>query len=445
MATVTYIREKTQNKTAIGRVMRYCSREDKTMYELNGRKFQLISGKDCCPETAYREFMATKQQYGKANGMFFYQYVQSFSPDEKITAQAAHEIGCKFAEYFKGYEVLIATHTDREHLHTHFIINSVSHENGKKLQMPRGSIYKLRQFSDEICKQYNLSIVQPKENKGGMKTREYRAAVKGESWKFRLMSVIDNAMEHSLNRAEFIKQMNQMGYQVKWQDNLKHITYTTPDGMKCRDNKLHENKYLKEEMEVYYGHGQAKGFEQAGESDRGLSNKATLVRDSGRNVDTATANTVSYRTGPSADTGKDRQAPDMGQYKGESESHLGESNQGTQSGSYRLQKGDQLGTEISDEETEFNGGGDDNGKDKGIGTDAQSERLNSCMGKSQASISGRDVTANVLGAALAIENLVSQPNEEQREQNKPVPKRQKKKKHKKKQLPAHDREWDMEM
>ena len=128
MATVTFIREKTQSKTAMGKVMAYCARQDKTLFE----GYHLVSGKDCCAETAFKEFMATKQQHGKANGMFFYQYVQSFSPGE-ITPEKAHEIGLKFAEKcFPGHEVLVATHTDREHIHTHLVINSVSFALPKK-------------------------------------------------------------------------------------------------------------------------------------------------------------------------------------------------------------------------------------------------------------------------------------------------------------------------
>ena len=157
MATVTFIREKTQSKTAMGKVMAYCARPDKTLFE----GYPLVSGKDCCAETAFKEFMATKQQHGKADGMFFYQYVQSFAPGE-ISPDLAHEIGLKFAEKcFPGHEVLVATHTDREHIHTHLVINSVGFESGKKLQMARGSIHNLRRQSDEICMEYGLSIVQP--------------------------------------------------------------------------------------------------------------------------------------------------------------------------------------------------------------------------------------------------------------------------------------------
>ena len=313
MATVTYIPNKTQSKGAMGGVIRYCSREDKTKYQREGREYQLISGKDCCGETAYREFMATKQQHGKAHGTFFYQYVQSFSPKEKITPQTAHEIGCKFAAYFKGHEVLIATHTDTAHIHSHLIINSVNHENGKKLQMARGSIHKLRQFSDDICREYGLSIVQPKEQESkNIHAREYRAADKGNSWNFKLMGAVDAAMAQSRTKAEFIGNMRKMGYGVNWSDNRKHITYTTPDGNKCRDNKLHDDKYLKENMEGYYEHRAIKGFEQAGKSDRGLQYKDTDVRDSAGCIDAVVDHAVGDRAGAGADVGGYSEATNVG-------------------------------------------------------------------------------------------------------------------------------------
>ena len=316
MATITYIPEKTQSKTAMGKVMRYCARKDKTACEVDNRQFQLISGKDCCGETAFKEFMATKQQYGKDNGMFFYQYVQSFSPDENITPQMAHEVGCKFAEYFKGHEVLIATHTDAEHIHTHFIINSVNFENGKKLQMASGSIHDLRQFSDEICRKYELSIVEPKENNlKDIRTREYRSAEKGESWKFQLMNVVDSAMKTSNNKVEFTEQMNKMGYGVKWQDNLKHITYTTPDGKKCRANKLHDDKYLKENMEAYYEQRKVKDAQQAGKLNRELPNTTTVLRTAARNSGAVTNNVSRDNTGTDTDAGAYIKTSDMAEFE----------------------------------------------------------------------------------------------------------------------------------
>lgn len=333
MATITYIPEKTQSKTAMGKVMRYCARKDKTACEQDGRNFQLISGKDCCGETAYKEFMATKQQYGKAHGMFFYQYVQSFSPDENITPQMAHEIGCKFAEYFEGHEVLITTHTDAAHIHTHLVINSVNHENGKKLQMARGSIHKLRDFSDEICRSHNLSIVKPKEQ--GLKnirTREYRAALKGESWKFKLINAVDAAMKQSRTKAEFIANVQKMGYGVNWSNSRKHITYTTPDGNKCRDNKMHDDKYLKHNMEVYYEYRAIKGFESAGKSDRGLQHKDTNVRYPAGNVGKSANYAVGDRTGNGSHATGNSATSDMAEYTGSLKSYIKRDGKSTQQG-----------------------------------------------------------------------------------------------------------------
>lgn len=77
--------------------------------------------------------------------------------------------------------------------------------------------------------------------------------LKGKSWKGRLISAIDFSLSNTNSKEEFILYMNQFGYDINWQNTRKYITYTTPEGMKCRDNKLHEEKYLKEKMEEFYG------------------------------------------------------------------------------------------------------------------------------------------------------------------------------------------------
>ena len=82
-----------------------------------------------------------------------------------------------------------------------------------------------------------------------MSSREYRSAAKGESRKFRLMNTIDQCMRYASTKEEFLSLMESEGYQVRWTDSRKSITYTTPTGMKCRDDRLHEAKYTKEVME----------------------------------------------------------------------------------------------------------------------------------------------------------------------------------------------------
>ena len=95
----------------------------------------LISSKDCMAETAQKEFELTKHRFGKTDGRTYFHIVQSFSPEDDITPYEANNIGLEFAEFFEGYQVMVVTHTNREHLHNHIIVNSVSFKDGKKLHM----------------------------------------------------------------------------------------------------------------------------------------------------------------------------------------------------------------------------------------------------------------------------------------------------------------------
>ena len=249
MATVTYIKEAKQHISAMKAVMGYCQREDKTTDPKNGRRY--VTGLNCNGTNAFTEFLATKTAYNKLDGINFYQYVQSFSPREKITHEQAHIIGLEFAaRAWPGHEVQVTTHCDAEHIHTHFVINSVSFETGMKLHQTPDTLRQLRQVSDEICMSHNLSVL-PSYKRGGRKmtAREYRAARKGQSWKFRLMYHINEAMKVSVSREDYIRQMKRRGYEVWWSDERKYITYTCPNGMKCRCNKLHDDKYLKARLE----------------------------------------------------------------------------------------------------------------------------------------------------------------------------------------------------
>lgn len=260
MATVTYIRESKQSISAMKGVIDYCCQDKKVYDEISNQR--LVSGINCDGENAFKEFMATKKSYGKTDGMNFYQYVQSFSPEENITPQKAHEVALEFAEKaWTGYEVLVATHCDAQHIHSHFVINSVSFENGKKLRQNPNTLKSLRALSDEICRQHNLSTLDPY-SKDGMKisTREYRTAVKGQSWKFKLMNDIDKAMNISGSKEDFINAMSIMGYSVTWTDDRKYITYQCPNKMKCRDIKLHNDKYLKGSMENEFRYRQEQYF-----------------------------------------------------------------------------------------------------------------------------------------------------------------------------------------
>lgn len=230
-------------------VMNYAMKTEKTLFEDE----RLVSGLNCSPETAYYEFINTKLLHGKDSGRMYYHMVQSFPKGEDVPPKIAHEMAVRLAEHFKDYEVLICTHTDRDHIHSHFIINSVAFDSGRKFHISTPEIEPIRQLNDRLCMEYGFEICQPKpkyDRTKSMSVAEYHAAAKGESWKMRLMNTIDECMKHAGSKDEFIELMEFEGYGVKWTDTRKSITYTTPKGMKCRDDRLHESKYLKERMEL---------------------------------------------------------------------------------------------------------------------------------------------------------------------------------------------------
>ena len=242
----------TQTRGCMKSVMRYVAQTSKTFW---GDQ-RLISGIGCQPETAFDEFLSTKLLYHKDGGVMFYHMVQSFPKGADVDPRTAHEAARRLAGYFKGCEVLVCTHTDREHIHSHCIINSVNFETGKKVHMADEQIQELRIRNDEICEELGMPKFQKDEQRQarGMSNAEYYTAVKGESWKFELMRVIDDCMRCAGNREEFLVLLRAEGYDATWTDSRKNITYTTPDGRKCRDSKLHIEKYLKEHMEAEFGY-----------------------------------------------------------------------------------------------------------------------------------------------------------------------------------------------
>ncbi len=248
IAVINFIsRQKTQTRQGLSALLNYCAKNAKTVHD--GRK--LVTGVNCVAQSAYNEMMNTKLRYKKASGRMYYHLLQSFHPDENLTPETAHEIALRFAEEnFPGYEVLVATHVDRNHIHSHFVINSVNADNGYKYHSDNKEIQRLRDSSDKLCLEYGLSVIKSAPSKAkGMSAREYRSADKGQSWKLDLAMAIDGAMRYAVSKKHFIELMEMEGYKVKWKDTHKYLTYTCPNGKPCRDIRLHEEKYLKENME----------------------------------------------------------------------------------------------------------------------------------------------------------------------------------------------------
>ena len=236
----------TQSRAAMRGVMLYVMQEKKTAWE----GAPLVSGINCQPQSVYDDFLNTKLLYHKDGGVMFYHMVQSFPKGAAVDPRQAHEAARRLAEYFDGCEVLVCTHVDREHIHSHCVINSVNFETGKKLHMAKKQLQELMRRNDVICQEMELPVFEAAAQKSrGMSGAEYHTALKGQSWKLRLANTIDECMRYAADKDAFVSLMASEGYAVRWESSRKYITYTTPDGMKCRDNKLHEEKYCKEAME----------------------------------------------------------------------------------------------------------------------------------------------------------------------------------------------------
>ena len=248
MAIVHFVNYKrgTQSRAAMRGVMLYVMQEKKTTWE----GAPLVSGINCQPQSVYDDFLNTKLLYHKDGGVMFYHMVQSFPKGAEVDPRQAHEAAQRLAEYFDGCEVLVCTHVDREHIHSHCVINSVNFETGKKLHMAKEQLQELMRRNDMICQEMGLPVFDvPTQQARGMSGAEYHTALKGQSWKLRLMNTIDECMKYAADKDAFVSLMESEGYAVRWESGRKYITYTTPDGLKCRDNKLHEEKYCKEAME----------------------------------------------------------------------------------------------------------------------------------------------------------------------------------------------------
>ena len=251
MAIVHFVNYKrgTQSRAALRGVMLYVMQEKKTTWEGE----PLISGINCQPQSVYDDFLNTKLLYHKDGGTMFYHMVQSFPKGAAVDPRQAHEAARRLAEYFDGCEVLVCTHVDREHIHSHCVINSVNFDTGKKLHMAKEQIQELMWRNDMICQEMGLPVFDaPTQQPRGMSGAEYHTALKGQSWKLRLINTIDECMKYAADRDAFISLMASEGYAVRWESDRKYITYTTPDGMRCRDSKLHEEKYCKEAMEYEF-------------------------------------------------------------------------------------------------------------------------------------------------------------------------------------------------
>lgn len=196
---------------SIRQVMTYTTNPDKT------EKQFYTTGINCEVKDAVKQMQFVKTIYGKENGILAFHAYQSFNEGE-VTPGIAHEIGVKLANEMWGDVVSI--HLNTQHLHNHFVINSVSFKDGKKYYSNLTNTALLRKTLDEICEEYGLSVLKEKTCKSGIDFENfYKKSMKeSEYYKFAKEN-IDYAIEHSWTYQEFIKKLKDMGYEVYFRTN----------------------------------------------------------------------------------------------------------------------------------------------------------------------------------------------------------------------------------
>jgi len=194
----------------LGDVMDYTMQDHKTEKKL------FVTGLSCDPETARDQMIITKRRFCKEDGILAFHAYQSFAKGE-TTPNTAHEIGVKLAQELWGdrFEIIVATHLDKGHLHNHFVINSVSFLDGKKYNDCNASYRLLRQTSDRLCSEYGLSIVENPERGRAKHYAEWKAENEGKrTWRSAIREDVDQAVMVSMSFQAFIRGLNEKGYEV---------------------------------------------------------------------------------------------------------------------------------------------------------------------------------------------------------------------------------------
>lgn len=246
------------SKAGINTVLDYVMQEEKT-------EQKLLSGLNCVPDTVKDEMRVTKLLWDKDGGRTYKHFVQSFAPGEKIDPAQAHQIACQLAASrpeWQDFEVLIATHEDKEHIHTHFVVNSVSYVDGHKLQQSKAELQAMKDYSDQLCAKYGLHITEKGKTFDGQEREEtaafskdtYQLLKKAEQGEVKsyvqdiALAILD-CREKATSRTDFVQRMNERGYGVDWQDSHKYITFTD---LKRQEQGEKQCKIRNNKLEKYY-------------------------------------------------------------------------------------------------------------------------------------------------------------------------------------------------
>ena len=201
-------------------------------YAMNGEKTEngiLVSGINCLPQTAYSQMMLTKKAFHKEDGRLGYHIIQSFNGNE-ISPEKCNKIGIELAEELWGdkYQVIVCTHTNKQNIHNHIVLNSVSFIDGSKYHNSNVEIALLRETNDDICRKYGLSIIKSTKATTVSDISKSRIAnYNSNSGKMELIKAdIDEAIKEATKYQEFVDILAFKGYYIKKSNDV--ISVSTP-------------------------------------------------------------------------------------------------------------------------------------------------------------------------------------------------------------------------
>ena len=219
MAIIKVVKKSGKTYTSLKKVLNYVGEKAYKTYGIN------------CNEDYKRvayDFFETKDYFNKKDGRQYRHYIQSFSPKE-VSKDKALEIAIKWAEEaFPGHEVFIAVHDDKEHFHSHFIVNTVNFETGEKLHEGARNLTFKKELNDKICKSYgidNQKLIRQKGDVVSYNKNKYQIIKKGADITKLAENIIKN-MQISISKENFIFNMQKDGYSTEWEENKKHIVFT---------------------------------------------------------------------------------------------------------------------------------------------------------------------------------------------------------------------------
>lgn len=220
-----------------------------TVDDLKTEQKFFVTGINCKYINAFKRMMEAKKEYDKTDGILGYHIIQSFAPGEG-TPESIHELGKEFARRAFGdrFEVVVATHLNTGCLHNHFVLNSVSWIDGKKYYDNNESYARLRKISDDLCREYGLSVIENPKNRSYKSYDLYMAEKNGEWTKDAIIRRdIDECIKASTSPKGFYREIQKRGYTFNF--NRKYPTISHPNFERPRRLKTLGEDYTPERIE----------------------------------------------------------------------------------------------------------------------------------------------------------------------------------------------------